>query len=238
MGNAFTQVDWDLVQTRAGSVGAQLRAKGAEVWDFEPLPPVPRAQLEEFTRKTRIVFPSDFVDLVTNFAGGWNFSWCLFETKTGKWLKSPVFMGNFGGNAEVPFIGASTDETLLDRYESFQDEIRNSIHNRNSCLEDSETLRLLPALFPLHTCDGSGGDYTVLRLDVAPAKVYYLDHELAWPLDDEHTIGIGFREFVLGWANLGFPQCEYHSCWVNPQTRQPADTSREADVWRGWLIVP
>jgi hypothetical protein len=95
-----------------------------------------------------------------------------------------------------------------------------------------------PALFPLHTCDGSGGDYTVLRLDVTPAKVEYLDHELAGPVDDEHTIGIGFREFVLGWANLGFPQCEYHSCWVNPQTRQPADTSREADVWRGWLIVP
>jgi hypothetical protein len=158
MGNAFTQVDWDLIRTRAGTVAAQLRAKGAEVWDFEPLPPVPRAQLEEFTRKTRIVFPSDFVDLVTNFAGGWNFSWCLCETKTGKWLKSPVFMGNFGGNAEVPFIGASTDETLLDRYESFQDEIRNSIHNRNSCLEDSEMLRLLSALFPLHTCDGSGGD--------------------------------------------------------------------------------
>ena len=232
MGNAFTVSDWDLVRTRASTTASQLRAKGATVWDFAPLPPVPQSQLDDFSRKTGLALPLDFADLLTKFAGGWKFYWCLNVKKTDKWLKPAVFMGNFGGNAEVPFIGATTEGTLFDQYQGFQSEIHDTY------LDDPETLRVVPALFPLHGWDGGGGDYTVLRLDVSPARVYYLDHEIAWPVDDEHALGTEFREFVLGWSNLGFPQCEYHSCWVNPESRQPDDKSANADVWRKWLADP
>lgn len=232
MGNAFSTSDWDFIRSRAMTTGAQLQAKGATVWDFAPLPPIPRSQIDHFTRKTGFTLPGDFVDLLTKFAGGWKFYWGLYVKKTGAILESPVFMGNFGGNAEVPFIGATKKETLLDQYQSFQSEIQGSFFG------DPETLKLIPALFPLHTWDGGGGDYTALRLDVSPARVYYLDHEIGHPIDDEHAIGSGFREFVLGWSNLGFPQCTYHSCWVNSQTRQPDDASANADIWRKWLADP
>lgn len=169
MGKAFTASDWELVRVRATAVGAQMRAKGATVWDFAPLPPVRKAQLDQFTRQTGLAMPGDFADLLTKFAGGWKFYWNLSVKKTDSWLKPPVFMGNFGGNAEVPFIGATAKETLLDRYHAFQFNIRNSY------LDDPGALKVVPALFPLHTWDGGGGDYTVLRLDVSPARVYYLD---------------------------------------------------------------
>ncbi len=232
MGNTFTASDWELVRTRATATAVQLRAKGATVWDFAPLSPVPLAQLDGFTRATGFVLPGDFADLLTKFAGGWKFYWCLKVKKTDTWLQPPVSMGNFGGNAEVPFVGATVDETLLGRYRSFQSEIRETY------LDNPETLEVLPALYPLHGFDGGGGDYTVLRLDVSPARVYYLDHEINWPVDDDHVLGTGFREFVLGWSNLGFPQCEHHRDWVNPQTREPDDTSANADTWRKWLADP
>jgi hypothetical protein len=82
MGNAFTISDWDLVCTRAATTAAQLRAKGATVWDFEPPPPVPQSQIEEFRRQTGLALPGDFTDLLTKFAGGWKFYWCLGLEKT------------------------------------------------------------------------------------------------------------------------------------------------------------
>jgi len=232
MGNAFTASDWELVRTRAANTAARLRGKGATVWDFEPLPPVPRSQLDDFARETGLALPGDLADLLTKFAGGWKFYWCLKLKDTDTWLKPPSFMGSFGGNAEVPFIGATKKDAVLDQYHSFQAEIRNTY------LDNPETLKVVAALFPLHGWDGGGGDYTVLRLDVSPARVYYLDHEVGWPVDDRHALGTGFREFLLGWSNLGFPQCEYHSCWVNPESRQPDDESANADIWRTWLADP
>ena len=97
---------------------------------------------------------------------------------------------------------------------------------------------MLPSLFPVHLFEGGGGDYLVLRLDVTPAKVYYLDHELVWQVDEDHVIGIGFGEFILSWANLGFPGCEYHSCWVNPQTHCLDGGSPNALAWLAWLAEP
>ena len=73
MGNAFTASDWELVRTRAITTAAQLRAKGATVWDFALLPPVPRSQLDDFTHQTGFALPGDFADLLTKFAGGWEF---------------------------------------------------------------------------------------------------------------------------------------------------------------------
>lgn len=228
MGNTFTASDWEFVRTRATATAAQVRAKGATVWDFAPLPPIPHSQLDNFTRETGFTLPADLAELVTRFAGGWKFYWCLHVKTMDKFLIPPVDMGQFGGNGDVPFIGATADETLLDRYRSFQSDIR-------KYLDDPETLKVIPSLFPLHRWDGGGGDYTVLRLDMSPARVYYLDHELMWPVDAEHVIGVGLREFVLGWAHLAFPSCDSHDCWVNPLTREPDANSSKADMWRKWI---
>jgi hypothetical protein len=232
MANTFTASDWELIRKRAASTATQLRAKGATVSEFQPLPPISQQQLNQFARETGLVLPGDFSDLLTKFAGGWNFYWSLHVKHNKIWLKPTASVGTFGGNGEVPFIGASKDQTLLDLYRSFQTDIHGTY------LDDPDTLKLIPTLFPLHGWDGGGGDYTVLRLDVSPACVYYLDHEIGWPVDNEHVIGRGFREFVLGWANLGFPQCEYHSRWVNPETRQPDDLGSKAESWRKWLSDP
>jgi hypothetical protein len=229
MGNAFMQTDWDLVRARANATARQLRAKGVTVSDFSPLPPIPTSQIVEFSDETGISLPTDFVELVTKFAGGWNFYWSLCIEEFGQWLKPPYFVGNFGGNSEVPFIGATREQTLLDQYRSFQNEIKNTY------LSDPQTLELMPFVFPLHTWEGGGGDYTVLRLDTSPARIYYLDHEMMWPINDKHLVGSGFREFVLGWSNLGFPQFEYYSCWVDQRTKQPDDKSPNAQKWRNWL---
>ncbi|HEX5245131.1 MAG TPA: hypothetical protein VFW23_17865 [Tepidisphaeraceae bacterium] len=232
MSKEFTSADWEFVEARANATAAQIRAKGATADDFAALPPIPQSQIDDFARATGYALPPDFVDLVTKFAGGWKFYWSLSLKNSNVWAKVPVDMGSFGGNAEVPFIGATAKNSLLDLYRSFQSEICASY------LNDQSTIELLPALYPLHSWDGGGGDYTVLRLDVEPSRVYYLDHEIMWPIDDEHMIGRGFKEFVLGWANFGFPQCEYHSCWVNPQTQEPDDRSAKAETWRKWLADP
>jgi|GEM_PF-2594328 len=254
MSKEFTSADWEFVKARANATAAQIRAKGATADDFVSLPPIPQSQIDDFARVTGYALPPDFVDFVTKFAGGWKFYWSLSLKNSNAWaevpvdmgsfggnaeptlgnphMETPVDMGSFGGNAEVPFIGATPKTSLLDLYRSFQSEMGASY------LNDQSTIELLPALFPLHSWDGGGGDYTVLRLDMKPARVYYLDHEIMWPIDDEHIIGRGFKEFVLGWANFGFPQCEYHSCWVNPQTQEPDDHSAKAETWRKWLADP
>lgn len=230
MGNAFTSSDWAMVQTNASTTAAQLRAKGAAVGDFTRLPPVPESQLVDFTRETGLAFPSDFADLVTKFAGGWKFDWCLHVKKTDRWLKPPAFVSNFGGNSEVPFIGATAAETLLDRYWAFQARIHSTY------LDDPDTLKVMPALFPLHSWDGGGGDYTVLRLDVSPSRIYYLDHEAEWAVNA--VIGEGFREFVLDWASLGFPECAYYRAWLNARTQEPIESRLKAERWRKWLADP
>ena len=219
MGNTFTQADWEHVRARAVTVAGQLCAKGADVWDFEALPPVEQGQLDQFTRATGLALPNDLADLLTRFAGGWTFAWSLgFEENP------PVCMGTSGGNAEVPFIGATAASTLLDRYTAFQAEIRQGYRL------EAGTEAMLPALLPLHTWDGGGGDYTVLRLNVTPAEVLFLDHERAWRAT---VIGTGFRDFVIGWANLGFPQTAYHFTWV--ASGRPDDASPTAERWRAWL---
>jgi hypothetical protein len=193
---------------------------------MDPLPPIPLSQVQAFSRATGHTLPPDFVDLVTKFAGGWNFYWAL-SREDDTWLEPPVYMGEFGGNGEVPFIGATTETTLLDLYNNFQDEIRKGWR-----LND-DTKAILPALFPLQSWEGGGADFLVLRLDVSPAQVLYLDHEGAWR---GTVIGAGFREFLLGWANLGFPELASHESWAS--SGRPQDTGPAADQWRAWLANP
>jgi hypothetical protein len=140
-------------------------------------------------------------------------------------------MGDDGGNSEVPFIGATATETLFDRYQAFQSEL-------GPLVDYTDSLRALPALFPLHSYEGNNGSYAVLRLDVSPARIYYLYGSLGCPLDDEYWIGTGFREFLMRWSHLGF--LAIHNCqhWVNFSTHQPDDAGAKAEAWRKWLAAP
>jgi len=238
MGSAFTKTDWEFVRNRAISIKAQLRAKGQPVdhflpGDFEPLPHIPMSQIEEFYSQTGYAFPNDFVDLVTKFAGGWRFYWSLCISQTPfKCLEPPVYLGNFGGSSEAPFIGASKDNTLLKIYGEFQRNL--SQHYRRP----SEQIEIDPALFPLNDFEGGEGDMTVMRLDRIPTEIHFLDHEGGHCVYEKDLIGLGFREFVLSWADLGFPGCDYHRSWVNRQTHQPDHLSAKANAWRAWLADP
>jgi hypothetical protein len=231
IGSTFTGSDWDLVRTRADATAAQLRAKGATADDFRPLPPVPESQLVDFNRQTGFSLPGDFAGLVTKYVGGWWFDWTMWRRDSDDRLRPPVRFGDRGGNAEVSFIGVTAKTTLLQLYEELRFEVRMRA-------DDPSIVDGIRVLFPLHLFDGGGDDFTVLRLDVSATRIYYLDHEYGWMADDQHMRGLGFREFVLAWSNLGFPACEPYELWVNPETRTPDDSSPKAEIWRKWLADP
>jgi len=228
MSDRFSEQDWSMVRERLNDVAAQFKSLGATVWPAELFPPVAEAQIKEFEASTTLSLPQDFADLVTRFAGGWKFYWCLARPKSDDWLKPPVFMGNFGGNGEVPFIGATASDTLLSLYRELQAEVTESI-------DDPESQAIVRASFPLHLFDGRGGDYTVLRLDTDPTEVLFLDHEAGWEVREDHVIGRGFRNFLLRWAEIGFPQTEYYNSWLDEEARLPDNASEKAETWLAWL---
>ncbi|MDQ2686834.1 MAG: SMI1/KNR4 family protein [Armatimonadota bacterium] len=232
MADNFTAADWNHLQERASTLTGQLQAKGVTVEPFNPMPPIPRSQVDDFEEQTGLRLPQDFVDLVTQFAGGWRFYWNLEVQADRRWLRPPAYMGDFGGNSEVPFIGASEGCPLLKLYNTFQEEIR------DDAPDDPDTLAALSAMFPLHLTDGGGGDYTVLRLDTSPVEVVYLDHESRRRLGDNRILGHGLSAFLRRWANLSFPQCEYHHSWVDASRREPDDESLRAQEWGAWLSNP
>jgi hypothetical protein len=236
MGDHFTKADWEHVLERATALTKALRAKGGSVEEeFTPWPRVPRSQVDALQAKMGFALPQDFIDLVTQFASGWSFSWSLAVEGINDWLKAPVYLGDSGAN-NMRFLGASAAEPLVETYTGFQ--------RMFDLLEpywlrfDPATRHLLPALFPLSFREGCRDNFTALRLDVSPARIYYLEDRFEWAPVDESIIGSGFREFVLGWANLGFPAPEHSHSWVDPITRQPDDQGEKAMAWWRWLNNP
>ena len=118
--------------------------------------------------------------------------------KTERFLKPPVFMGNFDGNGEVPFIGASARLSLLQVFTEFQAELD------EFGPEEPEMREIARKSFPLHTCEGGGGDKVVLRLDLSPARVCLLNYETGWEFRDEFIICEGFGEFLRDGQRLAF----------------------------------
>lgn len=234
MGDSWEKADWEFVEGRIRTVQSQLRAKGARIFEYQPLKPIPGQQLAAVEKKAGHLFPPDFVDLVTKFTGGWKFGWGLVKAE--KWtepLKTiPPFAGTFGGNAEVFFIGGSAKTPLFQHYDYLQKQM---IEWDFSGELDRNIAR---ALFPLHTFEGGGGNFSAIDLRSTPTRVYYLDHEIAHCMDEEHLIGVGFREFVMAWARLGFPELGTYSCFTNSTTHLPDDSTPEAKAWLEWLADP
>lgn len=232
---AFTESDWRHLTARMAWVEGRLKAKGASARSPAVMPPVNQAQVDEFTSRTGLRLPQDLVDLVTKFSGGWSFSWDLHVKGDDRWLQPRAYIGDFGGNSEVPFIGASPESTLLDLYQEFQEDIQGT-HFVDS--GDAKSVEVMPSVFPLHLFEGGGGDYTVLRLDTSPCEVVFLDHEKVYRIDEKQVIGHGLSDFLRRWANVGFPSCEYLNLVIDKATRDIDDQSPTVKGWLRWLDDP
>jgi hypothetical protein len=232
MNDAFAESDWKALNDRMAWVEGRVHAKGGSVEGPIMLPPVDAKQVEAFTAATGLRLPQDLVDLVTRFAGGWSFSWMLYDREADREIAPPLEsrISIFGGNSEVPFVGATRDETLLDLYRQFQEQIGDTFFVDDG---DERSRELMPSVFPLHFCEGGGADYTVLRLDTSPCEVVFLDHDAVYAIDDEHVIGRGLGDFLRRWAAVGFPSCEYLLDGVVDPERGVIDEA--APVVRDWL---
>ncbi|MEW4571416.1 hypothetical protein AB1L88_26375 [Tautonia sp. JC769] len=231
----FAESDWRHLTSRMAWVEGRLKAKGATVRSPDLMPPVDRAQVDAFSDRTGLRLPQDLIDLVTGFAGGWSFSWNLGVAGTDRWLRPGVDVGAFGGNGEVPFLGASRETTLLDLYQQFQEEIHDTFF---ADAGDAESLRRMPSVFPLHLFEGGGGDSTVLRLDTSPCEVVFLDHEKTYRIDEGQVIGRGLGDFLRRWANVGFVSCEYLDVFIDAEGRDIDDVGIAAREWIRWLDDP
>lgn len=225
MPERFSRDDWFFVRSCADQVAVQLRAKGVQFEGFVGLPPVPYQQYRDFEAATGKALPNDFLELTRDFSGGWSFPWRL--EVGGKWLNPPVSPSLIG--THDPFIWLDARTPLLTRYQDFQELLRESV-------DESPPGESTQFLLPLYK--SAGGDCLALRFESDPATVVMLDHEAAFDVSRARTLGHGFREFVLRWATLGFPDCEDVARWVDDTTGTLVHDDQRAKDWLAWLADP
>ncbi len=235
----MSQAIWNKWQKNLLWVLERVAAKGGEIQKPEIFPPVPPSQVEEFERATGLRLPTDFVDVVTNYTGGFRFAWSLYNIyDKSKYILTKTAIR--GGNWEVPFIGASQRKSLLDLYQELQNEFLGSCNwIFRSEFDDNEdiqeTRKVIPYCFPLYLFSGGGGDYTVLRIDVEPAQIIYLDHEWGFSVRDRAILGRGFVDYVTTWSNLGYPEVDRYCGFFEETTGTLSDTGSLAQEWMKWL---
>jgi hypothetical protein len=229
---AFTASDWQHLTSQMAWVEGRMRAKRLTVDSPQFLPPIPGSQVEAFTRETGFLLPDDLIDLLTKFAGGWSFYWCLCAEAEDRWPEPAGYVSTFGGNGEVPFIGASRENTLLSLYNEFQHLLQRTMLVEP---EFAHTMKVMTAVLPLYSCEGGGGDFTVMRLDTSPCEILFLDHADCYDIHSKSIIGRGLTDFLRRWANIGFPSCDHIASHVDRTSGCINSQSAEVQKWLGWL---
>ena len=231
---------WDKWISNLHWISERILAKGGEVEGPELLPPIPLSQVDEFKRFTGLSLPKDFVETVTQFAGGFWFAWSLYEVRCTLRQEFPLR----GGNREVPFIGISETKSLIEVYSEFQDECLTGACNwiHRSEFDDNEDILLtrvtLRYCFPLYSFCGGGGDFLVLRFDTEPSQILYLDHEWGFSVNGRAILGCGFADFVTAWSNLGYPEVDRYSVFFDEGRGAISDETEMARDWIRWLNEP
>ncbi|MEM6259200.1 MAG: hypothetical protein AAGI37_13025 [Planctomycetota bacterium] len=230
MPGEFSQVDWSFIKTRLDEVSEQIAAKGATV--LRPVritPPISSSQITEFESATGLRVPPELSSYLTEYSGGWEFYWSL--TRAGQTRESVnppkgCWLANFGGG---PFLLHQEDTSLLAHFTEMQrffEEFRP---------DDKESEMILRHSIPLTPFwAGVDGDYCVLRLDTDPAEIVYADHEAGWHIRPEHKLGVGFRDFLVRWAEVAFPGFEYLTHSEVALLTETGSSERERN-WLEWL---
>lgn len=228
---------WDTWLSNLHWISERVLAKGGEVEEPELLSPIPLAHVEAFHSFTGVSLPEDFVEMVTQFAGGFWFAWSLDET--------PCFLNRKfpwnGGNWEAPFIGVSQTKSLMDVYSEFQDEFLTGPANwiYRSEFDDHEDILLTRSVlrycFPLYSFYGGGADFLVLRFDTKPCQILYLDHEWGYSVSGRAIVGYGFSDFMTTWSNLGYPAIDRDSVFFDEEQGAISDKTESAQAWVRWL---
>jgi len=225
---------WDKWLSNLQWIARRVLAKGGEVEGPDLLPPIPLSQVDEIERFTGLSLPKDFVETVTQFSGGFKFAWSLRSNMNQKFPLE-------GGNWEVPFIGVSETKSLLEVYKEFQEGFLTGACNWIywSEFDDNEDIRLtrsaLRYCFPLYSFCGGGGDFLVLRFDVKPSQILYLDHEWGFSVSGRAVLGCGFVDFVTIWSNLGYPEVDRYSVFFDEDKGAISDETEMAREWKRWL---
>jgi hypothetical protein len=223
MSERFSRDDWHYVRSQADLTAVRLRAKGIWAGGFDRLPAVEQRQYVDFTRATKLELPQDLVHLLIKFSGGWTFEWRLARGTPPRDVNVPAAPSRLG--LREMFVGVSDRRTILDYYRAWQSW---------QFQEYADTMNhhfLLSGEGPMVDC-------LALRFDVQPAQVVLLDHEFGFDPAQSKVICRGFREFVLAWATLGFPD------WYDlPKLPSAARGQLAADdefgrAWQAWLADP
>ena len=227
---------WERWVSRMHWISERVRAKGGEVEGPEIWPPVSLSQAKEFKHITGLSLPEDFVEMITKFSGGFRFAWSLDDCND---LRKDFPVS--GGNWEVPFIGVSEQRPLVEVYLEFQKEFREGALNwiYHAEFDHHEDIRLtrhvLPYCFPLYVFYGNGGDFLVLRFDVEPSQVLYLDHEWGFSVRGRALIGKGLREFMETWSKLGYPEVDRYSVFFDEDKGMISAENKVGQEWIRWL---
>jgi hypothetical protein len=94
------RIDWQSITDRAVAINQHLRRRDQHVDLFTVLPPIDSKQIAHFNSKAGYKLPTDFVQFLTKYAGGWRFSWSLYELKEKGHDQPEWSPGSTGGNSE------------------------------------------------------------------------------------------------------------------------------------------
>jgi hypothetical protein len=211
---------------------SRVLEKGGRVDQLTVFPPTSQSTVESFEHEIGYRLPEDFVYMLRQETGGFWFAWSFGLASV------PIHSDGNGGNVEVAFVGLEEFGSLSTLYRDFQGRLRRTYLYSPDYDNDREALitrRVLTRCFPLYMDYSSEGDSLVLRCDVEPAEVLFLDHEIGYQTHGGAVVGRGYREFLDNWSQLGFPRFNPRSRFINVATGC-LDHSIEASLqWKAWL---
>lgn len=211
---------------------SRVLAKGGRVDQLVVFPPAYQSAVESFEQEIGYRLPKDFVTMLLRETGGFRFAWSFGAAAV------PDHADGNGGNAEVAFVGLEEFGSLATIYRDFQNRLKRTYLYSPDYDSDREflmTRRVLNRCIPLYQDYSSEGDYLVLRCDVEPAEVLFLDHELGYPTHGRAVVGRGYRDFLDNWSQLGFPRFNTHSRFINVETGCLDHTIVASREWKAWL---
>ena len=213
---------------------SRVLAKGGRVDQIVVFPPTSQSTVESFEQEIGFPLPADFVAMLLRETGGFRFAWSFGSAAV------PNYAVRSGGNAEVAFVGLEEFGSLAAIYRDFQNRLKRTYLYSPDHDNDRDflfTRRVLSRCFPLYRDYSSEGDYLVLRCDVEPAEVLFLGHELAYATNGRSVVGRGYRDFLDNWSQLGFPQFDTHSRFINVATGCLDHTIEASLEWKAWLNI-